>query len=152
MKRSAELAPRIVAALIDALIGWVVVVIPILGGIVSVLYLLLKDGIMFQLLKTDEWKNKSIGKKIMNIEVETADGSPVDLALSAKRNIPLSIGSFLAIIPVIGWIFGPMVAMIFAVIEIVLVLTDSERRRLGDKWANTRVVQSEPVVAEENKL
>ncbi len=152
MKRSAELAPRIVAALIDALIGWVVVVIPILGAIVSVLYLLLKDGIMFQLLKTDEWKNKSIGKKIMNIEVETADGSPVDLALSAKRNIPLSIGSFLAIIPVIGWIFGPIVAMVVAVIEIVLVLTDSERRRLGDKWANTRVVQSEPAVAEENKL
>ena len=152
MKTSAELAPRIVAALIDSAVGWVVVVVPVLGAIVSVLYLLLKDGIMFQLLKTDEWKNKSIGKKIMNIEVETADGSVVDLALSAKRNIPLSIGSFIAIIPVIGWVFGPLVAIVFAVIEIVLVLTDSERRRLGDKWANTRVVQSEPVLAPDQQL
>ena len=142
MNEKAQLATRVLAAVIDSAIGWVVVAIPVLGGIVSTLYLLLKDGLMFQITNDLEWKNKSIGKKIMGIEVETEDGSTVDLAASARRNIPLAIGSVIAIIPVLGWVIGPLVAMILGIVEIVLVLTDPEGRRLGDRLAKTRVITS----------
>ena len=139
-QKKAPLFARFIAALIDALVGWVFVFIPIVGGIISVLYLLLKDGLPYQLFKEEQWKNKSLGKKVMNIEVYQLDDSLVDLSVSAKRNIPLTIGSFIAIIPLLGWIVGPIVGLIFGIIELIFLLTDSQNRRLGDRWANTKVI------------
>ncbi|MFP4662203.1 MAG: RDD family protein [Halanaerobiales bacterium] len=140
-QKKAEFLPRFMAAVIDGFVGWIFVLIPFLGGLLSAAYILLKDGIMFQITKNDDWKNKSIGKKVMNLEVEKLDGGVVDLAVSAKRNIPLSIGSIIAVVPILGWIIGPIVALVFAVIEIVVFLTDERGRRLGDRWANTMVVK-----------
>ncbi len=146
----APLFARFIAALIDALVGWVFVFIPIVGGIISVLYLLLKDGLPYQLFKEDEWKNKSLGKKIMDIEVYHLDDRVVDLSVSAKRNIPLTIGSFIAIIPLLGWIVGPIVGLIFGIIELIFLLTDSQNRRLGDRWANTKVIIKQKDSIKEN--
>ena len=42
--QKADLFPRFIAALIDGVIGWVFVVIPIVGPIISSLYILLKDA------------------------------------------------------------------------------------------------------------
>lgn len=145
----AELFPRILAALIDALVGWVFIFIPILGGILSVLYLLLKDALPYKFLKQEEWKNKSVGKKVMNIEVKNLDGELVDMAISAKRNIPLTIGSFVAIIPLLGWIIGPIIGLIFAVIELIFLLTDPQNRRLGDRLAATAVIKEPEQAGEE---
>ncbi len=147
MGEKAETSKRVLAALIDALIGWVVVFIPVIGALIGALYLLFKDAAPYQVMKQDEWKNKSVGKKLMGIEVETTDGSVVDLATSAKRNIPLTIGTFIAIIPVLGWIIGPLVALVLGIIELILVLTDKDGRRIGDRFGETRVVQPADVVS-----
>src|SRR5690554_5163637 len=145
--KKADLFPRFVAALIDGVIGWVFVIIPVIGAIISVLYLLFKDGILHQITKQDQWKNKSIGKKIMNLEVKRLDGGVVDLAVSAKRNIPLAVGSFIAILPVIGWVIGPVVGLVFVIIELALVVNDAQGRRMGDRWGNTLVQEVEKVTS-----
>src|SRR5690554_1085339 len=135
-----EFLPRFLAAVIDNVVAWVPVVIPVIGAILSVLYLLFKDGIMYQLTKDNNWKNRSIGKKLLNLEVVTLDGKDVDLTISAKRNIPLTIGSLIMIIPLIGWLISPVVAVIVAGVELIVFITDKDGRRLGDKFANTMVV------------
>ncbi len=142
MREKAQLSNRVIAALIDGLIAWVFVVIPVIGGIVSVVYILLKDAILYQITKDEQWKNKSIGKKIMSLEVQSLAGETIDFALSAKRNITITLGNFIAIIPLIGWIIGPIVAMILVIIELVLLLSDNRGQRLGDRWAKTTVVST----------
>lgn len=103
---------------------------------------------MYEILKNDEWKNKSIGKKLMNLEVVPLDGGYMDLSLSAKRNIPFALGSFIAIVPVIGWFIGLTVSLVFNLIELYLIFKDSHGRRLGDRWANTQVIQIETISIE----
>ncbi len=72
-------------------------------------------------------------------------GDLVDTNISAKRNIPLTIGSFIAIIPVLGWVIGPIVGLVFAIIELVLIFTDNKRQRLGDRWAGTTVIKAREI-------
>ena len=141
MNQKADLFPRILAFMIDGLISWLPVFIPFVGAIFGSLYLLFKDGLMYQITQKDEWKNKSIGKKIMNLEIVTVDEQLIDLSISAKRNLPLTIGNFIAIIPVIGWVIGPTLALVLALVELIVFLTDEDGRRLGDKWANTQVIK-----------
>lgn len=148
----AGLFPRFVAALIDALVGWVFVFIPIIGAIISVLYILLKDALPYQLLKEEEWKNRSVGKRVMKLEIRHLDGDLIDMPISARRNIPLTIGSFIAVIPLLGWIIGPIVGLIFAIIELIFLLTDDENRRLGDRWARTVVIMEQEEAAEKQRL
>lgn len=149
MNQKAEAFPRILAFMIDGLIAWAPVFIPFLGAIFGSLYLLFKDGLMYQITKKDEWKNKSIGKKIMNIEIVSLDDQLIDLSISAKRNLPLTIGNFIAIIPLVGWVIGPTIALILAVVELIVFLTDEDGRRLGDKWAKTQVIKLKSVDLEE---
>lgn len=156
-KEKADLGKRVVAGLIDGLIGGVLsVVIPFLGigYLIGGAYILTKDAIMVELLKDPAWKGRSIGKKVMHLKVVGPGGSDIDMALSAKRNWPLALGQLLsfilALIPLRSmawstWSLIGSVSSIIGIIEIVLVLTDPQGRRLGDKLANTRVIE----VAEE---
>lgn len=156
-KEKADLGKRVVAGLIDGLIGGVLsVVIPFLGigYLIGGAYILTKDAIMVELLKDPAWKGRSVGKKIMHLKVVGPEGSDVDIELSAKRNWPLALGQLLsfilALIPLRSmawstWSLIGSVSSIIGIIEIVLVLTDPQGRRLGDKLANTRVIE----VAEE---
>lgn len=138
---NADLLPRALAAIIDGLIGGILAaVIPILGGILGAAYILSKDALMFQATKNDQWKNKSVGKYLFKIHVQSDQADPIDWVTSIKRNWPLAIGTVVAIIPILGWVLGPLVAFVFSIIELVLVLTDPNRRRLGDRVANSRVV------------
>ena len=150
--QKADLFSRFIAALIDGVIGWVFVVIPIVGPIISSLYILLKDALPYQILKEDKWKNKSFGKEIMDLEVSYNQGDLVDTNISAKRNIPLTIGSFIAIIPVLGWVIGPIVGLVFAIIELVLIFTDNKRQRLGDRWAGTTVIKAHEIAVIEEDI
>ncbi len=136
----ADLVKRVLAALIDGAIAWVFAFIPVLGGLIGLAYLLLKDAVMYQVTKDAQWMNKSVGKKIMQIKVVTEDETVVDWAISAKRNIPISIGNLFSIIPVLGILIGFPIALVVGVIELVLILTDPAARRLGDRWAGTQVV------------
>ena len=149
MNQKAEVFPRILAFMIDVLIAWLPVFIPVIGGVFGSLYLLFKDALMYQITRKDEWKNRSIGKKVMNLEIESMDDKVIDLTISAKRNLPLTIGNFIAIVPVIGWVIGPTVALILAVVELIIFLTNEENRRLGDMWANTRVIKAASLDLEE---
>ncbi|MFN2341294.1 MAG: RDD family protein [Halanaerobium sp.] len=149
MNQKAEVFPRFLAFMIDGLIAWIPVFIPFLGAIFGSLYLLFKDGLMYQITKKDEWKNKSIGKKIMNIEIISLDEQVIDLSISAKRNLPLTIGNFIAIIPVIGWVIGPILALVLALVELIIFMTDEDGRRLGDKWAKTQVIKLKSTDLEE---
>jgi uncharacterized RDD family membrane protein YckC len=55
----------------------------------------------------------------------------------------------LSIVPIIGWILGGIIGFIISIIEVILVLTDGRGRRLGDKWANTQVVESANMINRE---
>lgn len=138
----ADTTRRILAALIDSFIAWIPAMIPVVGALVSIAYMLTRDAIMYEFTKQDDWRNRSIGKKLMGIEVVRLDGSQVDFTAAIRRNIPLSIGNIIAIIPIIGWILGGLIGFIFGIIELILALTDKDGRRLGDRWGNTQVVTS----------
>ena len=141
MNNKVDFLPRFLAALIDGVIAWIPFFIPVIGPLFGALYLLFKDSIMYKITNKEEWKNKSIGKKILNLVVIKLDGEYTDMESSARRNIPLTIGSFISIIPLIGWFIGPIVAFIFGLVELILILTDDNGRRLGDRWAQTQVLK-----------
>lgn len=143
--KKADLLKRFVAVLIDGVISIVPAFLPIVGGIIGVVYTLTKDGLMFSLTRNDQWKNMSIGKKVMGIRVVKTDGTDITMTDSVKRNIILAVGSIIAIVPVIGWVVGPVVGAVLGLIEAILVLVDKDGRRLGDKLAGTCVVEAETV-------
>jgi uncharacterized RDD family membrane protein YckC len=134
----ADLTKRFIAALIDNVLASLVGFIPIVGGIVGAAYILLKDGLELEFMD-----KRSIGKKLMKLRPIRLDGGTMDINTSIRRNWPLAIGSILAIIPILGWIIAVPVALVIGIIELVLVLTDPEGRRLGDKLANTKVIEVE---------
>lgn len=151
----ADLGRRFVAAVIDGVIAGILSsIIPFVGFILGAAYTLTKDAIVFELLKNNDFKNKSIGKKLMNLEVALVEGEGqgrskgyVDWMVSVRRNIPLAIGTIIMIIPVIGWIVGAIVGALLGIIEIILVFTQPGARRIGDKIGNTQVIDYVPAAA-----
>ncbi|NLU09906.1 MAG: RDD family protein [Tepidanaerobacter acetatoxydans] len=141
--KKADLFKRFLAALIDGIIASLLIYIPILGAIVSTVYLLTKDAIAFEITKNTDFKNRSIGKKIMGLEVVSLEGKDIDWTISVKRNLPIAIGSAFGIVPILGWIIGSIVGLVLMVVETVLAVTDNDGRRLGDRWANTQVAESQ---------
>ncbi len=134
----ADLGKRFVEALIDGALAMIVGFIPIIGGLIGAAYMLVRDG-----LELDFMDRRSIGKKLVKLRPVRLDGQPMDITTSVKRNIPFAIGPVIMVIPVLGWIIGPIVAMVIGLIEVILVLTDPEGRRMGDKFAETKVIEVE---------
>jgi uncharacterized RDD family membrane protein YckC len=138
----ADLGKRLMAAIIDGILTAGVSFVPFVGGVVGVLYVLLRDGLELEFMD-----RRSVGKKLLKLRPVRLDGQPMDVPTSVKRNLPLAIGavgSIFWVIPFLGWIvaiFFGVVAMIVGVIELVLVLTDPEGRRMGDKLAGTKVIE-----------
>jgi uncharacterized RDD family membrane protein YckC len=138
----ADLAKRFIAALIDGLLAGGVSLIPFIGGIIGAAYILVRDGLELEFMD-----RRSIGKKLLKLRPVRADGQPMDPEASIKRNITLCIGAVGAIfwvIPILGWIIAillGLVGLVVAVIEMVLVLTDPQGMRMGDKLAGTRVIE-----------
>lgn len=139
----ADLTKRLLAGLVDGVAAVLISFIPIAGGIAATAYWLVRDG-----LDVEFMANRSLGKKVMGLKPLTLDGRPVDLETSVRRNWPFAIGgiaSILAFIPIIGWILMipvVLVAVAAVAIEVFLVVTDDEGRRFGDKFADTRVVET----------
>lgn len=142
MPKSAGVFRRIIAAVIDSLIGSLFFYLPILGGLFGVFYILFKDAIMYRLTGYPEWQNKSVGKKLMGLKIVCRDNEIVDLETSARRNVILIPGRVIAIIPLLGWLIGPIVGGIFKLIELVVLTSDPNGIRLGDRLASTRVVKN----------
>jgi uncharacterized RDD family membrane protein YckC len=139
----ADLGKRFVAFLIDAVIaGVIATVLPGIGGLIGAAYMICRDGLDF-----DFMKHRSVGKQIMKLNLDSIDGAPIELMTSVRRNWMFGLGyliPLLLFIPILGWLAIPFVglgALALGVIEIVLVLTDAEGRRIGDKMASTRVAE-----------
>ncbi len=148
----ADLGKRIPAALIDGLLVFIVGIIPLIGGLVGAAYMLLRDGLDLEFMD-----HRSIGKKLMKLRPVAVDGGTVDINTSIRRNwmfslVPLSqaIGSSYILL---GWrlmwsLRGFRMLLIWAgaiigIIEIVLLITDVQGRRWGDKLAGTKVIEVE---------
>jgi uncharacterized membrane protein len=132
---------RFLAFFIDAVIVAIVGLVPVIGGLVGIAYVLVRDGLTY-----DFMDGRSIGKRIMKLRPVRLDGLPMDVETSVRRNWPLAFGSLaqaLIFVPVIGWILIPFVGIagtIMVVVEIVRVLTGADGRRWGDAMAGTEVV------------
>ena len=138
----ADIGKRFLAALIDGLLAGGVSLIPFVGGIAAAAYILVRDG-----LDLDFMDRRSIGKKLIKLRAVRLDGQPMTVEDSLKRNVTLCVGAIGAIfwiIPVLGWIAAILlgiIGLILAIIEAIMALTDPEGRRLGDKIANTKVIE-----------
>jgi len=146
----ADLAKRFIAFLIDVIpaiiVGIIFGLIPFIGGPIAGIVVggwwLVRDG-----LDLDFADKRSIGKKIMKLRPVRLDGQPMDINTSVKRNIPIAIycvGYLLWVVPVLGHLVSlPIFAIggIINLIEAVLVATDAEGRRWGDKMAGTKVIE-----------
>ena len=138
----ADLTKRAIAAIIDGAVASVIGLIPVIGGLIGLAYILLRDGFEY-----DFMDYRSVGKKIMKLRPVRSDGRPMDLSTSFRRNWPLVFGSLvqaLIYIPIIGWLLIPIVALIglaLGIAEIVLVFTNPEGKRWGDRLAETKVVE-----------
>jgi uncharacterized RDD family membrane protein YckC len=137
----ADIGKRLIAAIIDAVIAVAIGFIPFIGGLIATAYWLVRDG-----LDIDFMDHRSVGKKLVKLRPVTLDGSPVDLMTSVKRNWMFALGGVAQLLAftIIGLLLAiPLAFLVFliAIVEVVLVLTDAEGRRLGDKIANTIVIE-----------
>lgn len=107
---------RILAYLIDVVIAIALAFIPIIGWLASALYFLTRDGLPFL-------NGQSVGKRVMNIRAVTTDGAPL-----TNNWGPALIRNVVLFIP------------LFPLIELIILLTNPNKQRLGDQWANTKVV------------
>ncbi|MFN3598061.1 MAG: RDD family protein [Rubricoccaceae bacterium] len=115
------------------------------GLLVGCVYLLLRDALPYK-----DRGARSIGKRAFGVRPVRADGHPVDVRTSLRRNLPLAalfIGEgFLYLVSgYVGLPFAEPVewalrALLLA--EAVLVAVDPASRRLGDRWADTLVVEA----------
>ncbi len=135
-RSKADLGKRFFAALIDGALAGIVSFVPVIGGLIGAAYMLVRDG-----LDVDFMDGRSIGKKIMKLRPVRISGEMMDIGTSVKRNLPFAIGPVIMIIPILGWLVGPVVALAIGLVEAILVLTDAEGRRVGDKLAETMVVE-----------
>lgn len=134
---------RIVAYLIDVAVAGLAaliisVVFPLLGPVVYAAYLLFKDGLMFAVTRQESWRNKSIGKRLLNMQVVSQDDATIDLLLSAKRNITLVVGRVLEL-TIFASPLAAILGVIIGLIELYLIFAEPYGRRLGDQWAHTQV-------------
>ena len=140
---TADIGKRAIAAIIDAVIAMVVGLVPIARGIAATAYWLARDG-----MDLDFMDHRSVGKKIVKTRPVRIDGQPLDIMTSVKRNWMFALGGvaqFFAM-TIIGLVVAIPLFLITAVIgivEVVLVVVDQDRRRIGDKIAATRVVESD---------
>lgn len=137
----ADISKRLIAGIIDAVIAFAIGLIPLIGGLIGAAYWLIRDG-----LELDFMDHRSIGKKLVKLRPVTLDGSPVDIMVSVKRNWMFALGGVvqLLIYTIVGILLAiplAFVALLLFIVEFVLVLTDAQGRRLGDKIANTIVIE-----------
>ena len=149
----ADLGKRFVAALIDGIVAMVIAWILSMGGIhmyglgllAAGAYYLVRDGLAF-----DFMDGRSIGKKVMKLRPIRLDGGAMDLETSIRRNWPLALGNLVIGLSYLigGWggflflTWLGFLAGLFALVEAVLVLTDADGRRYGDKFAGTQVIDA----------
>ena len=140
----ADPVKRIIAFVIDAVVSMIIGIIPLVGGIIGALYMLLRDALPIEVLEY-----KSVGKKLLKLSVVNVEdpGAKIDYAASAKRNWMFALGPimvFFILIPIIGWIIDILLGialLILVITEIVKIFSDEKGVRLGDEMAGTMVIE-----------
>ncbi|CAN5523816.1 RDD family protein [soil metagenome] len=105
-------------------------------------YILVRDG-----LEVDFMRRRSLGKKLIKLRPVRLDGGVMDIETSVRRNWTLALSP---ILQGLSWILGSFfligtlatLAGLLALAEAIIVLVDKDGRRIGDKFANTMVVES----------
>lgn len=132
--KKANLLKRFGAGLIDGIISGLLGMVPLVGWLAAIAYSLAKDGL---------FEGASLGKKLLNLKVKTLEGEQGDYLVSSKRNLIFAIPSLFMIIPLLGMVIATPVALVIGIIEAIFIITDPLGRRLGDKFANSVVIEEE---------
>jgi uncharacterized RDD family membrane protein YckC len=109
-------ANRILAYVIDALVAGAITMVPIVGWAVGLAYMVTRDALPFL-------DGQSVGKKVLKLRAVTNEGEP--LTNNWNQGI---IRNVVLIIP------------FFPLVELIVWLTNAEKKRLGDQWAKTKVI------------
>lgn len=112
----ASAGARIGAYVIDMVLVALMAFIPILGWLAGLGYVLTRDALPFL-------DGQSIGKKLVGLRVVDESGA----AITGNYG-PCVIRNAVLFIP------------FFALVELVVMLTNEDTLRLGDQWGKTRVV------------
>ncbi len=130
-QRRAGLLLRTAAKIVDfILIAAVIEIVPRVGYVAGLAYLLLGDGF---------FDGRSIGKKLIRLRVVSSEAkSPCTFRDSILRNSTFGLGYVLWLVPWIGWVFMALAV----VIEFVLILGSEDGMRLGDEIAKTVVLET----------
>ena len=129
----ASLLLRAGARAVDIAIAWALYVSTGPAGIViALLYLLLADGML---------QGQSPGKKIFGVKVVyLPTRAPARHRDSVLRNAPFGLVIILSMMPELGLKAFLAGAVVIGGIEAVRCLRDPDGVRLGDRWAQTQVV------------
>lgn len=158
----ADLVKRFLAVLIDGLIagaiawvfGWFGTFMGGVGTLIGAGYILTRDG-----LNSPYADGRSIGKKLIGLRPTRLDGGPMTIETSVRRNWTLAAGSIVSGIGTMLVGLGPLALLgvpvlilsalvgLLGLVEAVLVVTDSEGRRIGDKTGGTKVVEEATALA-----
>lgn len=133
----ADTIHRLLAKLIDFfLVGMLSKIAQPFGIFASVLYLLISDGL---------FDGQSIGKRIIGLKVLVTDDNGNSRACgfqsSMVRNLPFSVFVLFAYVPLLNVLFV-MLGVLFCLLETYFVIKDEKGVRMGDIYADSRVVQS----------
>lgn len=115
---TASAGARIGAYLIDVLVIIGISLIPFLGWVAGPIYMLTRDALPFL-------DGQSLGKKAVGIRAVDENGA----ALTGNWG-PCVVRNVVLFIP------------FFPLIELIVLLTNADTRRLGDQWGKTRVVSA----------
>jgi len=153
----ADVAKRIIAMLLDVGICLVIGVffaifwfIPFLGGLIFFIgqlvllsYMACRDA-----LPIKDLDGASLGKKLVGLKTVNRQGSNISLPQSIKRNLPFFLpgllSSLLRPIPVLGFVLVGIVGflgLLLFIAELLKVVSDKDGLRLGDLFAETRVIE-----------
>jgi uncharacterized RDD family membrane protein YckC len=131
----ASIARRFIAGGIDAaivVVMWLAIILSAIANVNkadNVLGLVLFVPTLCYMFLRDAWRGQSIGKRAARLMVVSlANGRPCSARDSAFRSLVLVLTGIL--IPGVGWLIEPIVALV-----------DKDGRRLGDRAADTQVIE-----------
>jgi len=160
-RRPAELLDRFLARLIDSVLLFVinlVILVPVIIGVLGIngaggfgMGGSFAAGAVSAVLSTviylgyfaimESSKGQTVGKMIMKLHVEGADGGRPTLEQAAKRNIWMAL-PILAIIPILGGIVSAVGQLVAVIMIAVGINNDPVRRQpWTDKFADTQVIK-----------
>ena len=155
--QKADVAKRIIAMLIDCVLVFVLSLIsfgfgfiPFLGRIIGLVVTLCGIAYMASrdALPIKDLDGASIGKKLVGLKAVNRNGQNITWEQSAKRNLPFFLPSLIALvfsfIPVLNVViaFGVgLLGLLIVIVELLKVVSDKDGLRIGDLFAETRVIE-----------